>query len=256
LHARLSELVRTTASSLSALTIEYDIRDDQPEGTDVFEMQAASSELIVKLLQKRFPGLSQVDARTAADVSGGNARIAIALADTVARGGALATLSDTQLFERHFVQRQGLDRVLLEVAQSCALVYSFDGEDLTEGDGGELARIARLIGATADQAYRAVAELLRRDLAQRRGRWRAILPHALANRLAAFALQNIPVTHLKECLVNDAPERLTLSFSRRLGYLDFSADAALIVREWLAPGGWIGSNIWNLNEFGKKNPPK
>lgn len=137
------------------------------------------------------------------------------------------------------------------MAQACALVYSFNGENLSEGDEAELARIARLIGATADQAYRAVAELLRRDLAQRRGKWRAILPHALANRLAATALQNVPFARIVECLINGAPERLTMSFSRRLGYLDTSAEATTIVRDWLDPKGWIGSHIWNLNEFGK-----
>jgi hypothetical protein len=251
LHAQLSQLVKTTASSLSVLTVEYDIRDDQPEGTEVFEIQVASTELIEKLLQKRFPKLSQVDVRTAADFSGGNARIAIALADTVSRGGTLASLTDTQLFERLFVQRQGQDRSLLEMAQACALVYSFNGEDLSEGDEGELAKIAHMIDATAEQAYRDVAELLRRDLAQRRGKWRAILPHALANRLAATALQNIPFSRIQGYVINGAPERLTKSFSRRLGYLDSSPEAIAIAHGWLDHKGWIGSCVWNLNEFGK-----
>lgn len=251
LHARLAALVKTTASSLGVLTVEYDIRDDQPEGTEVFEVEVASTALIEKLLRARFPSLSQVDAGTAAEFSGGNARIAIALAETVGRGGTLASLSDAQLFERLFIQRQGHDRSLLETAQACALIYSFDGEDLSEDNGGELARIARLINTTADQAYRDVAELLRRDLAQRRGRWRAILPHALANRLAETALQNIPFARIQELLINGASERLTKSFSRRLGYLDSSPEAMAIVRDWLNPEGWIGSNIWKLNEFGK-----
>jgi hypothetical protein len=250
LHARLAELVKKTASSVSVLTVEYDIRDDQPEGTEIFDIQVASIELIEKL-QKRFPKLSQVDARTAAEFSGGNARIAIALADTVGRGGTLASLSHTQLFERLFVQRQGSDRSLLEMAQACALVYSFNGEDVSDGDDAELTRIARLIAATADQAHRDVAELLRRDLAQRRGKWRAVLPHALANRLAATALQNIPFSRIQECLINGAPERLTISFSRRLGYLDSSREAVAIVRDWSDPKGCIGTHVWNLNEFGK-----
>ena len=55
LHSRLSGLAKTAESSLSVMTIEYDIRDDQPEGTEVFEMEAASTELIERLLLKRFP---------------------------------------------------------------------------------------------------------------------------------------------------------------------------------------------------------
>lgn len=149
------------------------------------------------------------------------------------------------------MQRQGQDRSLLATAQACALVYSFNGEDLSEGKGGELANIASLIGATAEQAHRDVAELLRRDLAQRRGRWRAILPHALANRLAAAALQNVPLARIRECLIDGAPERLTTSFSRRLGYLDTSPEAIAIVDEWFGLDGLLGSCVWNLNEFGK-----
>lgn len=251
LHARLAALVKATTSPVSVLTVEYDIQDDLPEGTAVFEVRAASNDLIQKLLQARFQNLSQIDARTAADFSGGNARIAIALAETVGRGGTLTKLNDTQLFERLFVQRQGQDRSLLETAQACSLVYSFNGEDISDGGEAELVRIAGLIGATTEQIHRDVAELLRRELAQRRGKWRAILPHALANRLATTALQNIPLARIQEFLIDGAPQRLTISLSRRLGYLDSSEEAISMVREWLGPTGWIGEHVWNLNEFGK-----
>ena len=252
LHSRLTQLVRTGGSSLSVLTIEYDIQDDQPEGTEVFEVEAASVELIRALLQKRFPELSQVDAQTAAEFSGGNARIAIALAEAGQRGGPLGSLSDAQLFERLFDQRRGSDKSLLRTAEACSLIYSFDGEDLSDGQEGELARIARMAGTTAEGAYRQVAELLRRDLAQRRGKWRAVLPHALANRLAAAALQNIPYSVIESCLMTGAPERLVKSFARRLGYLDKSPKAKDIVHGWFEREGWLGPHVWNLSEFGKE----
>jgi hypothetical protein len=251
LHGRLASVVKARASAISVLTVEYDIQDDLPEGTEAFELRTASIDLVEKLIRIRFRNLSQIDSRTAAEFSGGNARIAIALAETVERGETLAKLSDTQLFERLFVQRQGRDRSLLETAQACALVYSFNGEDVSESEEAELYRIAGLSRATAEEVYRDVAKLLRRELAQRRGKWRAILPHALANRLAATALENLPPAHIHKYLVDGAPERLTISFSRRLGYLNDSNEAIKIVREWLGPTGWIGEHVWNLNEFGK-----
>jgi len=52
--------------------------------------------------------------------------------------------------------------------------------------------------------------------------WRAVLPHAIANRLAALALQNIPKSTIEAQLVNGPSARLLQSFSRRLGYLDGS----------------------------------
>ena len=58
--------------------------------------------------EKRFPKLSQVDAQTAAEFSGGNARIAIALAEAVKRRGVpLGSLSDAQLFERLLTKGAG-----------------------------------------------------------------------------------------------------------------------------------------------------
>jgi hypothetical protein len=70
LHARLAEIVRAQFSQLSVLTVEYDIREDQPEGTDVYEIRAASTDLVETLLRNRFPSMSQVDAHTAAEFSG------------------------------------------------------------------------------------------------------------------------------------------------------------------------------------------
>lgn len=251
LHTRLTEIVRSRANRLSILTVEYDIKDDVPEGTEVFEIRAASVDLIERLLKIQFPRLSGINARTAAEFSCGNARIAIALAGTVSRGGTLAKLTDAQLFDRLFAQRQGYDKSLLAMAQVCALVYSFNAEDLTCGPDAELYRIADLVGASPEQAHGLIAELLRRELAQRRGKWRAILPHALANYLATAALQNIPLRRIEAALTEGASERLAISFSKRLGYLESSAEARNLVSTWLAPDGWIGKHVWNLNEFGK-----
>lgn len=250
LHRRLAELVKKESSALSILTVEYDIRDDQPEGTEVFEVQVASAELIEALLRQRFPALSQVNARTAAEFSGGNARIAIALADTVEKSGTLAGLSDDEMFQRLFVQRHQHDKSLLESAQACSLVYSYNGEDLSNDETGELAKLGAIIGFTAQQMFSATSELLDRELAQRRSVWRAILPHAVANRLAAMALRKLPAASIETNLFIGATERLLASFSRRLGYLHTSPEAHRIVSKWLEPDGWM-RDVWDLNQFGK-----
>lgn len=248
LHGRLSELCRTPESAMSVITVEYDIREDQPEGTEVFEMQPASNQLIEKLVKHRFPELSPIDARRITDLSGGNARIAIALA-AAAGNDAIAGLNDEELFKRLYQQRHEQNESLFLAAQACSLVYSFQGEDVS-GDECELARLGALIGKDAEEVFRGVAELLRRDLAQRRGVWRAVLPHAIANRLAALALQNIPLSTIQSHLVNKATERLLRSFSRRLGYLHASKEAVAIVRQWLAVGGLL-ENVASLNDLGR-----
>jgi hypothetical protein len=249
LHRRISELCRSPGSTVSVVTIEYDIREDQPEGTEVFRLEPASIELIEKLVQHRFPALSTVDSRTVAEFSGGNARIAIALASTIGNTETIAGLSEEDLFKRLFQQRHAEDESLLLVAQACSLVYSFEGQDVSNDDQAELVRLGAMIGKSAHEVFRSVAELRRRDLVQQRGVWRAILPHAIANRLAPFALQNIPFPAIEAQLIEGAPERLLKSFSRRLGYLHDSENANAIVESWLAVGGRLG-NVANLNSLG------
>jgi hypothetical protein len=250
LHHRLSEVCRQTESKLSLITVEYDIREDEPEGTEVFTLKSSSPELIEKLVRRRFPDLSQIDAHTIAEFSGGNARIALALAGTVERNETVAGLTDEQLFQRLFRQRHEHDESLYLIAQACALVYSFQGEDVSEGETAELVRLGRPVGKTPQEVYRGVAELQRRDLVQRRGVWRAVLPHAIANRLAATALQNIPYAMVEPELVVTSSERLMRSFSRRLGYLDTSKVAIGIVKKWLGVGGLL-ETVAKLNELGQ-----
>jgi hypothetical protein len=217
LHQRLSEVCRQSESRISVITVEYDIREDEPEGTEVFTLESSSPELIEKLIRRRIPNISQTDAHTIAEFSGGNARIAIALAATIGRNETVAGLTDDQLFQRLFLQRYAHDESLYRAAQACALVYSFQGEDLSESDGAELIRLGRLIVKTPQDLYQSVAELQRRDLVQQRSVWRAVLPHAIANRLAATALQNIPYSEIEKHLVTQPSERLMRSLSRRRG---------------------------------------
>jgi hypothetical protein len=238
LHQRLSDVCRQPASKVSVITIEYDIREDQPEGTEVFTLEASSPELIEKIVRRRFPTISHIDARTIAAFSGGNARIAIALAATIEHNETIAGLTDDQLFQRLFQQRHAPDEDLYLTGQVCSLVYSFQGEDISNNQDAELVRLGNLIGRTPQELYRRIAELQRRDLVQARSVWRAVLPPAIANRLATSALENIPYAEIDKQLMTSA--RLMQSFSRRLGYLHTSKHAARIVKNWLAVGGLLG----------------
>jgi len=249
LHRRLSELCRSPGSTVSVVTVEYDIREDEPEGTDVFALEPSSSDLVEKLVKHRFPEVSSVDAHSVAEFSGGNARIAIALAATIGKNETIAGLNDEELFERLFQQRHGHDPSLLRTAQACSLVYSFQGEDLSSSEA-ELPRLSPLVGKSVQDVFHDVAELERRDLIQRRSIWRAVLPHAIANRLAAMALQNIPPTAIEAHLVNGAPARLMSSFSRRLGYLHKSVEAVRIAERWLSADGLLGE-VAALNDLGR-----
>ena len=85
------------------------------------------------LIRRRYPHLGEVNAERIADFSGGNARLALALADRVEDGEGLSAFSNLQLFERLFWQRGALDRNLLEAAQVLSLVYSFSVSENQDG---------------------------------------------------------------------------------------------------------------------------
>ena len=248
LHHRLTKVCSRTLSTVSLITVEYDVRDDIPEETSVFRLEPASEEIIEKLINKRFTHIGQVDARTIASFSGGNARVAIALATTVKRGETLSGFRNEQLFERLFWQRHVPDNSLLVSAQALSLVYSFEGTDTTS-DKSEICFLAGLIGKSCADIYRDLAELKERDLIQSRGVWRAVLPHAIANRLAKRALGSIPKDTLVNGFIRNS-QRLIKSFTRRLSYLHDCDEAIDIVNDWLDQDGWIGKSLGNLNSLG------
>lgn len=237
-HRALATASSTAGTQVSLLTVEYDVGEDDPEGTEVFRLEPASDEIIEQLIEWREPQVSPVDRRRIAEFSGGNARVALALARTVRRGESVSTLSDRDLFARLFHQRNSEDTGLLRAAEACSLVYSFDGET-TIGDLAELPILAELAGQKVDDLYRHVRELKARDLVQQRSKWRAILPHALANKLARHALDRLVPNRIIEALTVRAPERLTQSFTRRLGYLHDCEVAQAIVTTWMSDGGLL-----------------
>lgn len=249
LHRRLTQTCSGSHSTVSLLTVEYDVRDHLPEETSVFRLEPASEEIIEKLIRKRFSHISQVDARTIANFSGGNARVAIALANTVRQGETLSGFHDEELFERLFRQRHDSNENLLISAEACSLVYSFEGTD-ANSEKSELKFLASLAGKLGSELYRDVRALKERDLIQSRDVWRAVLPHAIANRLAKRALESIPKDTLVQAFLNSGSERLIKSFTRRLNYLHDCNPAIEIINEWLAHDGWIGKENCNFNAFG------
>jgi hypothetical protein len=241
LHNQLSARCRSS-DRVSLLTIEYDIREELASETNVFHLEAGSQELIERVLQQRFPHISPVNQSTIARFADGNSRVAIALAQTMERHDSLAGLNDDELFDRLFWLGKEVNHDLRIAGEACSLVYSFDVDNVD----GELAQLAALADLKPLTLYRHVSDLEKRGLAQRRGPWRAVLPHAVANRLAARALATIPTALIERQLVR-GQDRLLRSFSRRLGYLHRSPEAVAIVRHWLEPGGMLA----DLSQLGE-----
>jgi hypothetical protein len=237
-HGDLVKICSAPQSRVSLLTVEYDVRDDVPEHTDVFRLTTGAGAAIEHWLEREFPHVSQVDRKTISDFSDGNFRVARALAETVRHGEALGRLRSEDLFARIFVQRNAPDGALLHNAEILALVYSFDA--LTDGPTSELAILADFAGRTARELFAAITTLRDRGVVQSRGRWRAVLPQAIANRLAAGALAKMRPADMDE-FARQLPPRLAKSFSRRLGYLHDCPEASALVSRCLGACGPFGN---------------
>lgn len=240
-HARLTEIVRSSENHLKLVTVEYDIRDDIPEGTDAFRLDGSSSEIVTALIARKYSQLSNRDCERIAAYSNGNARIAFALASTAEVGGELCQLRDEALFLRLFEQKKRTSEELLRCAEIASLLYSFDGDNYE--NEGELALLAELADLSSLSFSRHIDELRRRGLVQCRAQWRAVLPHVISNRLAARALESLPLKFLSEKLMMRSGERVTRSFTRRIGYLHDCSRAVEIATELFAEEGMLGDPV-------------
>ncbi|HCI96263.1 hypothetical protein ABN228_02065 [Providencia rettgeri] len=239
LHADLAKRVSTTCDNVKLITIEYDIRDDKPQTTEVIHIETVGPEVAEKLLLRRFPNIGQNNARRIAEFADGNARVSLAIAERVEEGESLAQLSDAQLFNRLFNQRNHQNDDLREQAEILSLVYSFSISDPDVGES-ELEVLGSLSGYSKNQLFRTVKKLIDRHIVQKRAHWRAILPHAIANRLASSALDSIPTEQLRVTFEASNNQRLLMSFAHRLGLLHDHPVAIEIVESWLQPEGLLG----------------
>jgi hypothetical protein len=256
LHREIADACQQLGTTVSLLSIEYDVREDFSAETEVVTIAAASDDLISELLLRRYSVLSREDRAVITGASGGNARIAIAIAGTVKQTGELGRLADPALFERLFWQRDtsNADQDLLKAAMAASLVYSFNVENSGTDEPLLLPRIAALASQQTDETFGHIATLEERQLVQERGVWRAVLPHALANYLADRAMNHIPVASILAQLVKPGERHVQRSFVRRLSYLPNNPRVKLLCTDWLSPGGMLNSPlgsdqfVWDMFE--------
>ncbi|WP_210411443.1 hypothetical protein, partial [Leptospira wolffii] len=173
----------------------------------------SSNKLIENLLLNEFENLTQANARQIAEFAGGNARLAIVLAKTIKKGEQIGVLRNEELFDRLFHQRNREDSDdLLKIAGVCSLLFSFNSTT-ENGRTLELEILSELSEKSMMSFYKGIIELQRRDLLQQRSFWRAVLPHAIANRLAIRTLESIPTNLILDNLDKDTTGRMLRFFN-------------------------------------------
>jgi hypothetical protein len=238
LHGQLAQIVKQDASRASVLTIDYDVDGEGTPGLLVM-LGENSEQVLRELLDQRFPGLSEAERRHLAEFSGGNARIALKIAEASGPQVDLSKLKDNELLDRLFqTDRKDIDSSAPLCAAAASLVFAFYAKDY-DGHAAEYPVLAGIAGVTPELFYRNLAVFLDWGVAQMRGPQRAVMPQPLANMLAApFIRQSDPVTLIARFAAG--PPRLFASFARRIGQLHDEPAAVEIAGQLLAAAGSLG----------------
>ena len=244
-HQVLARKLAERPGVVRLITVEYDVRIDRPEETDVIRVEAEGGDIVELLIRRRFKTMSMEDAGRLAKLAQGNARLGFALANAAPHTGSLSTFEDETLFKRLFQQRGAHSEELVQAAEVLSLVYYFevDGDEQPDENPDEkpdenpdeLSFLGSLVNLPRETMYRYTSTLVERQLAQTRGKWRAVLPHALANQLARCAVRSISFQKIADDFASKP--RLRHSLARRLSYLHDCEEARGIVTRWMEAGG-------------------
>lgn len=240
-HEILTKSITNDDSQISLLTIEYDISDDLPEKTSVFKLEPNSPTLVQKVIERHYPEINSPIPHDIAQLTGGNYRLALAIASTVNNVDNIAILNDQQLFERLFYQNGQINEENYKIAQVFSLVFSFNIRDLSEPDS-ELQILSDIAEISPRTAKQVIEQLKAKDIVQQRGSFRAILPHVLANHLSKQALQWIDEDDLYG-IFTKMPARLQRSLIKRLSYLHDNEVVHNFVQKILDKEGFIGKSL-------------
>lgn len=233
LHSVLMQICKTKETRrVSLITVEYDVQEQDTEETETFVLKPASDVTIEKLIIKNFENIPLPAIDRIAEISGGNARLALLFAKSFSRCNKdMNAISDSELFRRLFWQRGQVDNELKKTAEVFSLLYSVDYED--EGADGELQKLCELAELTLNKSRFYLEELKKRGLLQTRGKWCAVLPHALSNYLALNAIQCYRENILERVFIENGTERMKTSFAHRLTFLGNDDIVKKITEQWL-----------------------
>ena len=242
LHVNLAKFCCGINSKISLLTIEYDVKEDVDVESYNYYLDTSSDKTIKKLLKRDFDYISESNIDTIVKCSDGNFRIATYLARTIDKSESIVTLKSDDIFKRLFFQNSNENEELLLIGKICSIFISFNIEYDRDDKNNEINIMSRLSNINSINIIRHVEELTKRQIIQKRGNMRAILPHAIANKLADELLSAMPVEFLTEEIKES--KRLQLSLLRRLRFLHDKEYSIKIARYYLAK-----IHFENINDY-------
>lgn len=237
-HVDLAAMVRRSSSRLSLITIDHEV----PGGklpVDMVLVDSADDAVVEALVKNLKPGLPSEDVRRLVNFAKGYPQMAVLSAEAWVADVSLATVTKEFLIDQVVVGRRAANRQ--ELLQSAKVVSTFGLIGFRDEADVELTEAANLIGGiTADQLRTNLVDLVRRRVAQPRGRFLAIQPRPIAHSLAERQWEEWS-QDVWDRILTAAPANLRVRAARQLALLNRSEIAAKVAKHVTRCGGPLDS---------------
>ena len=251
LHENMSREVRREGSSVSLLSLDYDL-DSSGAQTNRFRLEPFTDDetlgLLSPIYKEKLPDLERI-----ARFAQGFPQMAVLMAEArLNEDPKIGELSDDELAHKMLWRRNSPENPKhLKVLQACSLfdVFGVEGDVETQ-----LEFISSLAGVSPDEAYVCVKRYADRGLIDRRGRYGQLVPKPLAIRLAAQWWTESRETARQE-LVESIPTGMVTGFCQQIEKMDYHPDVKSLTEHLCGPSGPFGQAEAILSERGSKILP-
>ena len=227
-HQDLAAMVKRAGSRLSLVTIDYETSGAARMPEDTIHIERASDDVIENLLKQIAPGLPSEDQRRLVRFSQGFPQIAVLLGQSWLKDSSIASMSDSDLFDRIILGRKPSDEALLRETGMLLGAFGLVGLKAPFSDLEAIVPLSR--GRSSGDLRAGLDELLQRGVVQQHGRLVSLQPKPLAMGLAERQWCQWSEAIRQEVLFGNLPTALRIRAARQLALLNDRPIALEIAR--------------------------
>ena len=234
-HKVLTDMVTREGSLLSLITIDHDTPTDAL-ALNTIKVAEAPSSVTAAIINRISPDLHSEDRRRLEHFSEGFPKIAILVTQAWDRSTPIAHATDDALVDAFIAGRRTRDRgLMLKSAALLATFYRLGVDGALNDQLQEVAILGRY--RTFDDLYAGIAQLVDRNVAQRRGRLAVLQPRPIALKLAERQWKEWSPATWDRVLSGDINRELRISAARQLAQLNNTDIAKKVVAHVCRFGG-------------------
>ena len=241
-HQVLSAMVLRQGSRLSLVTIDNEIPTGTPDG-NTLRIEEAPPSVTEGIISHVSSGLPYEDRSRLERFSKGFPEVATRVGKTWNESRSVAYATDDHFVDTFVLGRNPRDSELL--LKSSALLAVFGLVDVGPQADGQLSEIASLgRGLSTEDLHAAVAQLVDRGVAQRRGRFVILQPRPVAMKLAERQWKEWSHATWERVLSGDVSPGLKTLAAKQLAVLNTTEVSRKVVSHVCRHGGLFDGLVW------------